>query len=215
MRSLTTLLAFLFALTIAGIASAQEAPVVAPRDPNVTIEIQGGIGGGQMWARASDPAGLPAIETGSASDMNFGAALSLRHYGSGFGVTLAYTHAFTGIETHYGTHAFDARLSERVTFFRHGHTSLSVLLEGGVTYMEGGAHYECPHSWLWGTDSSCMARDASVSGIGGVAAVGFQVRYRALLAGIEADFHHVEGSGALRSQEDLMIMFRGGVAFDL
>jgi hypothetical protein len=217
MRSPMTTLAFLFALTLSHTASAQTVPAaaVAPRDPSVTIEIQGRIGGGEMWARSSDGAGIPAIEGGNAGDMNVGAALSLRHYGSGFGVTLGYTHAFTGIETHYGTHAFDARLSERVTFFRHGHTSLSVLLEGGVAFMDGGAHYECPHSWLWGTDSSCTSRDVSTSGIGGVGAIALQVRYRALLVGIEGDYRHIVGSGALVSQDDFMLMFRGGVAFDL
>jgi hypothetical protein len=169
-----------------------------------------------MWAHASDPAGIPAIESGSAGDMNLGVALSVRHFGSGFGVTLGYTHAFTGVGSQYGTHGFDARLSERVTFFRRGHTSLSLLLEAGAVYMEGGAHHDCPHSWLWGGgDSSCMERDVAVGGIGGIGALAFQVRYRAMLVGVEVDYRHLEGSGALRTQDDLMVMFRGGVAFDL
>ena len=218
MRCPMTTLAFLFALTLSHTASAQTtAEPPAPHDPSVTIEIQGRIGGGEMWARSSDAAGIPAIEGGNAGDMNMGAALSMRHYGTGLGLTLGYTHAFTGVETHYGTHAFDARLSERVTFFRHGNTSLSLLLEGGVAFMDGGAHYECPHSWLWGSDdaSSCMSRDVSTRGIGGVGAIGFQVRYRALLIGIEADYRHLEGSRALIAQDDFMLMFRGGVAFDM
>ena len=215
MRTLKTMiLAFLFC-SLAATASAQQT-VQTEHLPGATLEIQGRIGGGSAWVTSSDPAGIPAAESGQAGDMNFGATLSLREFRSGLGVTAGYTHAFTGVETHYGTHAFDLRISERATFFQHGRFSASLLVEAGAVYMTGGAHFECPHSWFWGTtDSTCMDRDVSVGGFGGIGAVGIQLRYSALIAGVEADYRHVVGTGALLQQDDLMVMARVGVAFDL
>ena len=234
MRTPTTMiLAFLFA-TVTSAASAQEgavlhaptppAPVVVEEatahTPAVTIEIQGRIGGGSMWASSSDSAGIPAIEGGQAGDMNFGATLSIRHFTSGFGLTGGYTHAFTGVDTHYGTHAFDVRLSERATFLQRGNFSASFLVEAGVAFMNGSAHYACPINWsisdnYYAPADTCVDRDVSVGGIGGIGAVGVQFRYRALLAGVEADYRHLVGSGALAQQDDFMLMARVGVAFDL
>ncbi|MFO0686591.1 MAG: hypothetical protein U0234_31310 [Sandaracinus sp.] len=218
-----TILAFLFGLGLATSASAQDRPGATPEPsaagthaPTVTVEIQGRIGGGASWVAATDPAGLPGAESGHSGDMNFGATLSLRHASSGLGLTAGYTHAFTGIETRYGNHGLDLRLSERLAFFRRRHVELSVLLEAGFVYLTGGAHYECPSSWFFGQiDSSCVDRDVPVSGMGGIGAVGFQVRVHALLLGLEADYRHVEGQTGIRHQDDLMIMFRTGVAFDL
>lgn len=218
---MTMILAFSFS-TVTLAASAQEAALEpAPHVPSVTLEIQGRIGGGSMWASSSSTDGIPAIEGGQAGDMNFGATVSLRHASSGFGLTAGYTHAFTGVDTHYGTHAFDVRLSERATFFQRESFSVSLLVEAGVAFMSGGAHYACPTHWFsisdnyYDTPDTCMDRDVTVGGTGGIGAVGLQFRYRTLLAGVEADYRHLVGSGALAQQDDVMIMFRGGVAFDL
>lgn len=224
MRTLSaTILAFLFGLTLATTASAQDRHDATQEEgaptthaPAVTVEIQGRLGGGASWVAATDPMGLPGAESGQSGEMSFGATLSLRHASSGLGLTAGYTHAFTGIETHYGNHGFDLRLSERLAFFRRPHVELSVLFEAGFVYLTGGAHYECPSSWFFGQlDSSCVDRDIPVSGMGGIGAVGFQVRVHALLIGLEADYRHVEGQTGIRHQDDLVIMFRTGVAFDL
>lgn len=219
MRTLSaTILAFLFGLTTAASASAQDASTSAPasHEPAATIEIQGRIGGGSSWVSASDPAGVPAIEGGQAGDMIFGATISVRHAGTGLGLTGGYTHAFTGVETHYGNHGFDLRLSERFAFFRRRHVELSVLAEAGFVYLTGGAHYACPSSWLWGqVDASCVDRDVAVRGMGAIFAAGFEVRVHALLLGLVADYRHVEGDTGIQHQDDLMVMLRTGVAFDL
>jgi hypothetical protein len=208
MRTLILGLLAILTTSFAATASAQQAEHL----PAVTVEIQGRLGGGDLWANSS--VAVPGVASGNAADIDLGASLSVRHASSGFGVTLAYTNAFTGFFSTFDLHELDARLSERIAFARQGRFEASLLVEAGATYAFGGGSSSCAFSFS--ESGSCMVTHVDAALAGGVGALGLQFRYGALLAGLEVDYRHmVSVGGAVASTDEVAGFARVGVAFDL
>lgn len=211
-----TIAAVLVALLSVSTASAQDA-AAETRAPLVTVELQARLGAGVMFTNLEDGQTLPATsDGGSAGNGTLGASVGVRHSGVGLGVVAAYTHSFTGVVSHYGAHTYEGRLSERLTLHRDRRFELSLLLEAGAYYLEGGAVGNCTRSWFTGNSSTCTTTRTSLTGVGAVGAVGLMFRHDAVLGGLEVDYRHTEGvSGPLDSEDDILVLARIGVVFDI